>query len=454
SKTYRFKSRPWDLNRTHTSCTQCAVGCQQFADVRYGTLLRTMSVETDDDISDTWLCDRGRYNIGFYSSPERITQPLYKKGGTFVQIDWTDAIELWAKAIRDGVRDGGPSTVGAIGGGRLTNEEAYVLQHVFRGVGVTNLDWRAGHQRQATPGAKSGRLADIEKAQAIVIAGESPEELAPILWLRVLKALRKGAKLIHEPDAASALRQAQADAGQRVALIWDGVDLAAGKAFADAFAGAGELWTYIASEQGNARGAEAMGMLPGSGPGFASVANAGHDGWSMFEEARNGTLSVLSILGANPLRNSSVADGMNAALGSVPFLVVSDLFLTETASHATLVLPAKGALEKSGTTTNLAGDLLPVNQALQSPDGVRSDLEMLIDLCDALGVDLPPPDVLDAAVIAAAAKIPDFTFGDPLFATVACEERQPGHRPILSGGGTWKHDPTMTPLRSGNGVLV
>ncbi|HZY98940.1 MAG TPA: molybdopterin-dependent oxidoreductase [Candidatus Baltobacteraceae bacterium] len=454
SKTYRFKSRPWDLNRTQTSCTQCAVGCQQFADVRYGTLLRTMSVETDDDISDTWLCDRGRYNIGFYSSPERVTQPLYKKGGTFVQVDWTDAIELWAKAIRDALHDGGPSGVGAIGGGRLTNEEAYLLQHAFRGAGVANLDWRAGHQRQATPGAKSGRLADIENAQAIVVAGQSPEELAPVMWLRVLKALRKGAKLIHEREASAALRQAQGDTMQSVALIWDGIDLAAGKTFADAFAGVAALSTFIASEQGNARGAEAMGMLPGSGPGFASISNAGRDGWGMFEDARNGKLAVLSIFGANPVRNSSVSDAMNAALGSVPFLVVSDLFMTETASHATLVLPAKGALEKSGTTTNLAGDLLPVNQALQPPDGVRSDLEMLFDLCDALGVDLPAPDALDAAVISAAAKVPDFALGDALFKTVACEERQPEHRPILSGGGTWQHDPTMAPLSAGNGVLV
>jgi NADH-quinone oxidoreductase subunit G len=444
SKTYRFKSRPWDLNRTPTTCTQCAVGCQQFADVRYGTLLRTMSVETDDDISDTWLCDRGRYNIGFYSSPERITQPLYKKGGTFVQVDWNDAIELWAKAIRDALHGKGPSSVGAIGGGRLTNEEAFMLQHVFRSAGVANLDWRAGYQRQATPGAKGGRLADIEKAQSIVIAGESPEELAPVLWLRVRKAmLRNGAKLIHEHDPAEALRQAQGDA--KIALIWDGVDLNAGKAFADAFAGAAELSTYIASEQSNARGAEAMGMLPRDG---------GRDTWSMFEDARNGKLAVLSIFGANPMRNSSVADGLNAGLGSVPFLVVSDLFMTETASHATLVLPAKGALEKSGTTTNLAGDLLPVNQALQPPEGVLSDLEMLFDLCDALGADLPAPDALDASVIAAVAKIPDFGFGDDRYRTTVSEDRDLKKRSILSGGGTWQHDPTMAPLRAGNGVLV
>ena len=452
SKTYRFKSRPWDLNRTQTSCTQCSVGCQQFADVRYGTLLRTMSVETDDDISDTWLCDRGRYNIGFYSSPERITQPLFKKDGTFVQVDWTDAIELWAKAIRDALRDGGPSTVGAIGGGRLTNEEAYLLQHVMRAAGVPNLDWRAGYQRQATPGAKSGRLADLEKVQAVAIAGGSPEELAPVLWLRVRKALRNGAKLVREQDPAAAAR-ACGDAS-RVALIWDGVDLAAGRAFAAAFAGVAELSTYIASEQGNARGAEAMGMLPGSGPGFASIPNPGRESWSMFQDARNGKMAVLSILGANPARNSSFADGMNAALGSVPFLVVSDLFMTETASHATLVLPAKGALEKSGTTTNLAGDLLPVNQALQPPDGVRSDLEMLVDLCDALGADLPAPDELDAAVVAAVAKIPDFTFGDDRYDVMVSVASEVEPRPILSGGGTWQHDPTMAPLRAGNGVLV
>lgn len=451
SKTYRFKSRPWDLNRTQTTCTQCAVGCQQFADVRYGTLLRTMSVETDDDISDTWLCDRGRYNIGFYSSPERITQPLYKKNGTFVQVDWTDAVELWAKAIRDALQKGGPSSVGAIGGGRLTNEEAYMLQHVFRGAGVPNLDWRAGYQRQATPGAKSGRLTDIEKAQAVVFAGESPEELAPVLWLRVRKALRK-AKLIREREPAAA-RRACGDVSN-VALIWDGVDLGTGKAFADAFADVAELSTYIASEQGNARGAEAMGMLPGSGPGFASVAHAGRDGWGMLEDARNGKLAVLSIFGANPMRNSSVADGLNASLGSVPFLTVSDLFMTETARHATLILPAKGALEKSGTTTNLAGDLLPVNQALQPPEGVLSDLEMLFDLCDALGVDMPTPDALHAAIIAAAAKVPGFGFGDGLFRVAACEERDSRARSILSGGGTWQHDPTMAPLRAGNGVLA
>ena len=64
--------------------------------------------------------------------------------------------------------------------------------------------------------------------------------------------------------------------------------------------------------------------------------------------------------------------------------------MTETAQRATLVLPAKGAFEKHGTTIGLGGDLLPVNASLEAPDFVRSDLEMLRGLADQLEVAVPP----------------------------------------------------------------
>jgi NADH-quinone oxidoreductase subunit G len=450
SKTYRFKSRPWDLTRTQTSCTQCAVGCQQFADVRHGTLLRTMSVERDDAISDGWLCDRGRYNIGFYASPQRLTQPLFRKGGTLVQIGWDDAFLLWGKAIAGAIASKGASSIGAVGGGRLTNEEAYLLQHVFRKRGVTNLDWRAGRQRQATPGARGSALATIERAQAVVLAGDAIEERAPVMWLRIRKAVRGGAKVVEAatPDAAVA---ALPSGTSRVALVWDGIDLDLGRAFEQAFAGCAELSTYIAGEQGNARGAEAMGMLPSCAPGYAMLPQRGRDAFEMFDAARGGSLTVLSLFGVNPVRNADGGGTVAEALAKTPFLVVSDLFLTETATYATLVLPAKGALEKSGTTLNLAGDLLPVNAALQAPDGVLSDFEMLTGLASQLDVDPPSAPELDAVVIEHAARAPqEFGFGDARFAGASFATSTVGQAPaakILSGGGTWLHDPTLASLQ-------
>ncbi|MBV8067623.1 MAG: molybdopterin-dependent oxidoreductase [Candidatus Eremiobacteraeota bacterium] len=444
SKTYRFKSRPWDLTRTQTTCTQCAVGCQQYADVRHGALLRTMSVE-DDAISDGWLCDRGRYNIGFYDSPDRVTQPLYKKEGKFVQVGWDDAFLLWAKAIRDAIAARGPGSVGVIGGGRLTNEEAFVLQHVFRAIGVPNLDWRSGRQRQATPAAHGAPLERIDEAQAIVIAGESPAELAPVLWLRVRKAALRGAKIVSEPDPADA-RAALGEAS-RVALIWDGVDLELGRAYADALAGAGEISAFICSEQSNARGAEAMGMLPFSGPGYGSV-ERGLGVYAMFDAARAGDLAVLSIFGANPARNFAEPQAAASALARAGFLVVSELFMTESAECATLVLPAKGAFEKNGTTIDCAGDLLPVNASLAAPEAVLSDLEMMMGLAEQLGVALPALDELHRTVVACAAKTADFSFGDERFASGVALRQAPGATPILSGGGTWQHDPWLQGLRA------
>ncbi|HET7815495.1 MAG TPA: molybdopterin-dependent oxidoreductase [Candidatus Baltobacteraceae bacterium] len=462
SKTYRFKSRPWDLARTTTSCTQCSVGCQMHVDARVGKVMRTMSVEADDAISDTWLCDRGRYNLGFYESADRITQPLYKQNGEWIQIGWDDAISIWADAISAAVA-ANPKTAGVIGGGRLTNEEAYLLQSVFRKAGVQNLDWRAGRQLQATPGKGSASIADLETANVIFIVGESPAQLAPVFDLRVRKAaFQKGAKLVRigsferrypapipSTDVAG-VREAVAaipDGAQRIAVIWDGVDLAAAGALMQALPQSATVMTYIPGEQPNARGAEAMGMLP--------AADA-LDTSAMLAAAADGSFAALSIFGANPALHYPDGAFVREALGKVPFIAVSELFMTETAQLATLVLPALGPFEKSGTTINLGGDLLAVNAArgLNAPEGPLSDLEMIARLAEALKVDVPTHEGVHEAVVQNTAKAHgDFTLGDQRFARTALPQatgdglRARFQSDIFAGGGTSAHDDRIDTLR-------
>jgi NADH-quinone oxidoreductase subunit G len=437
SKTYRFKSRPWDLQRTATTCTQCPVGCQMFVDTRFGGVQRTMSVESDDAISDGWLCDRGRYNVGFYTSRDRITQPLYKQDGTFVQIGWDDAFAIWAKAIRDAIAGRGAQGAGAIGGGRLTNEEAYLLQSVFRASGVENIDWRTGMQRQANPGTSGGSIEQIETSNLVVIVGESPAERAPIFDLRIRKAVKqKGARVVHASSVAAAKAAAGSDRS-RVALVWDGVDGALAKAMYDALAAAHDVTTYVTGEQANARGAEAMGVLP-SGSGIGTD--------RMLAQAAQSGFGVLSIFSANPARSHPDPELVREALAKTDFVVVSELFMTQTAQAATLVLPAKGAFEKSGTTINLAGDLLPIEASLQAPDGVLSDLEMLIALGEQLDVSLPAEEELHAAVIAAAAATSSAAFGDARYGPWP-SHGVPATR-LYGGGGTAAHDDRFAPLRA------
>ena len=463
SKTYRFKSRPWDLRRTSTTCTQCPVGCQMHVDVRVGVVQRTMSVENDDAISDGWLCDRGRYNVGFYNSPERLTQPLYRRNGSWVQLGWDDALDLWATSIKEACAVN-PASVGAIGGGRLTNEEAFLLQHLFRKLGVNNLDWRAGRQRQASPGRSGGSLAELESCNAIVLAGESPAERAPVMDLRIRKAaFQKGARVVRiasteraypapipARDVASvseAIKALPKDA-KRIAVVWDGCDAGAVTSLLDKLPKEAEILTYVTGEQPNARGAEAMGMLPFAKAGYAK-ADAGLDSHGMFDAARDEKLAVLSIFGANPALHC-------ANFAPAKFTVVSELFMTETAQLADLVLPAKGPFEKTGTTTNMAGDVLPVNAAhsLETPPEALSDLEIIVALAEKLRVELPVAEEVDAAVLRNLAKAPeDFTLGDERFGAAPTQKHKRDaltlvvQSNIFAGGGTSAHDERIAELR-------
>ena len=377
SKTYRFKSRPWDNVRTATTCTQCSVGCRLNIDERYGNVQRTMSDEADDAVSDGWLCDRGRYNIGFYSDARRITSPLLRQGSEWLQIEWDDAIELWAKRLREA----GPAESAVIGGGRLLNEEIVLLARTMRALGASHIDWRAGRQRQASPGRFAGTYAALEQSQLIVAFGRPPSQTAPVLDLRIRKAvLRHGARYVtygvHAGEAFVPTTHADTfeavtrltEGAARVAFVWDGIDLRLGARVAtlmDSLAASGVTVSgYVPGEQGNALGASALGLLPRDG-GLAV------DG--MLQAAQAGKLRVLSLFGTNPVLHHPRGERyVRAALDAVPFVVASELFLTETSSLAHLVLPARGAFEKTGHVYDLAGDVLAVNAGHVPPPGTLS----------------------------------------------------------------------------------
>jgi NADH-quinone oxidoreductase subunit G len=421
SKTYRFKSRPWDNQRTHTTCTQCAVGCRLNVDERHGAILRTMSDPHDDAISDGWLCDRGRYNVAFYADARRVTSPLLRAGDEFVQLGWDDAIELWAAKLREAMAADGAKSVGTLGGGRLLNEEIALLGAVMRGLGVANIDWRAGRQRQASPGAPGGSYADLEAAGAIVAFGRPPSQTAPVMDLRIRKAVsRNGARyIVVGPHGAGSFVAATRAADvpealslaagvERIAVTWDGIDPSAGRAavaLVDALVARGaSVSTFVAGEQNNARGAEALGLLPGPG---------GLDATGLFGAAREGSVRVLSLFGVNPVLHHPLgAAAVREALERVPFVVASELFLTDTARLAHLVLPAQASFEKSGHAYDLTGAPHGIFAAHAAPEGTLSDGEMLVALAAELGVEIPAPAEL-FALAASPAPASARTFADP-----------------------------------------
>jgi NADH-quinone oxidoreductase subunit G len=152
----------------------------------------------------------------------------------------------------------------------------------------------------------------------------------------------------------------------------------------------------LLGDHSNSRGAADMGLFPDLLPGYVPVTNSGvfaeYPGLSatpgqsmpqMFEAAKAGQLGALFVMGANPVPALDV----EANALSNTFLVVQDLFLTETAALADVVFPAASLYEKSGTVTNCFGDVQMVKKAADRP-GVKPDFEILVRLANAMGVEV------------------------------------------------------------------
>jgi NADH-quinone oxidoreductase subunit G len=110
---------------------------------------------------------------------------------------------------------------------------------------------------------------------------------------------------------------------------------------------------------------------------------AGLDLQGIVEAAKAGKLKALYVVGSNPIGRL----GIDPFTFNKSFVVVQDMFLTETAVMADVVLPAANAYEKSGTFTNTCGDLQLVKKAGEVSD-VNADFEMIVRIADATGFDV------------------------------------------------------------------
>jgi NADH-quinone oxidoreductase subunit G len=198
-------------------------------------------------------------------------------------------------------------------------------------------------------------------------------------------------------DAWSALRDKLRGESNLVLIFGSeilGKDIALAVKFCSGIPGARVV---CLSDYANSRGAADMGLYPDLLPGYQRVSDAGkfHEEWGsvpqepgltlpqMVESAKTGKLKAFYVVGANPVEQF----GIDPFVFSNSFVVVQDMFLTETAVIADVVLPAANAYEKSGTFTNTCGDLQLVKKAGEVT-GTKSDFEMIVRIAGAMGFDV------------------------------------------------------------------
>ncbi len=449
SGTYRYKTRPWEMNHVSTVCTHCGDGCKTTLGVRStsdGAEIVRGDNRDKSGMNGDFLCNKGRYAFDFANHKDRITTPLVRSAaGKLEPVSWEVAFDTIGRGLKQ-VRDTrGGESIGVIGGNRLTNEEAYLLQKLARTVLKTNnidhhrtADHVAFAQALAGHSDRTGSLRDTLTAKSVLIVGGDPSNQSPATAWNLRSNVRiNGAKLyvVHHEEI-KLRRQAKAFvrlqpfgygalasflAGDDAAGSGAVNDVAALSSFREVLKGAEDLLILIGSDlRGadlrkliefgltvpgakfallsdyvNSRGAADMGLLPDMLPGYTPVGSdrfaeygapttAGLDLLDIFEAAGKGALGALYVVAANPVLRYSV----DAAALKNTFLVVQDMFMTETAVLADVVLPAANLYEKSGSVTNHYGDLQQVNKAGDRA-GVRSDFEMMVRIADRLGAHIP-----------------------------------------------------------------
>jgi predicted molibdopterin-dependent oxidoreductase YjgC len=137
-------------------------------------------------------------------------------------------------------------------------------------------------------------------------------------------------------------------------------------------------------------GVAEQGAAPAFLPGYAPTDKKGLSALEMFQAAAKGRLKALFVIGENPLTTlpRSVA---GPGIGALEFLVVQDMFLSETAELAHVFLPALSFAESEGTFTNCEGMVQWLRRALEPPAGLRWTGEVLAEVAAFMDKEMPLP---------------------------------------------------------------
>jgi len=440
SGAYRYKTRPWEMNHVGTTCTHCGDGCKITLGVRRSdTGMEIVRGDNRDKsgINGDFLCIKGRYAFDFANQEDRLSQPLIRRNGRLTPASWEQAFELIGRRFREiRDRDGGQA-IGVVGSTRTTNEENYLLQKFARVVlRTSNIDHHRTADLPAFASALRGKsnvtasMRDVYDAPAILLIGNDPTDEHPLLAWQIRNNVRlKQARLyIVNAEPIKLRRQATSFVqisgseyesfaaflsigkggskdwsslqeklrGEQNLVIAFGSEIRAGgvQALAKFAASVPATKLICLADYANSRGVADMGLYPDLLPGYFPVSDGSkfREEWgelpskagvNLPQMFQPGAVKALYVVGANPVGRL----GIDPAALKNTFLVVQDMFLTETATLADVVLPAANAYEKAGTFTNTCGDIQILKKAGEVTTA-KPDFEMIVRIADAMGFDV------------------------------------------------------------------
>ncbi len=491
------------IRKVRTTCPYCGVGCQLELMVQDGKVVRSNGVEGVSP-NDGRLCVKGRFGYDYVNHPDRLTKPLIKKDGKFVEASWDEALDLVAAKFSEIKQKYGRKALAGYASAKTTNEDNYLFMKLVRTVfGNNNVDYctRLCHASTVTAmlrslgdGAGSNSIEDYETSDCMLVTGNNMIETHPVTATFVkYAAQRRDAKIIiidpkwtplvkdahiwlqprlgtdvallngmirvivkedlidrdfiekrvedgmeayealkalvakYTPEYVEEVTGVPADLMQEAARIYAKAErplIATGMGYSQQVTGTHNVFCLInmmlitgqigregaglnpPRGQNNVQGVSDVGASPFTYPGYISVEDEenrrkvarvwgvapeeldGEKGLSTVEimqAAYDGDIKGMYIMGENPMLTDPNLNHAEEAIQKLEFLVVQDIFHTETTPFADVILPATAFAESEGTYVNSDRRVLRVRKAVDPPGEARQDWEIVAEIARRMG---------------------------------------------------------------------
>jgi NADH-quinone oxidoreductase subunit G len=193
SKPFRYEARTWELGRKRSVSPHDSLGANTTVQTKANKVMRVVALE-NEGINECWISDRDRFAYEGLNSADRVTTPMVKQGGQWLETDWQSALDYVAHSLKTIAAESGPESIGALAHPISSTEEFHLLQKLVRGLGSNQIETRL-RQTDIKAAASAPWLgmpiSKVSELDCILIIGSFLRKDQPVLAARIRTAAKR-----------------------------------------------------------------------------------------------------------------------------------------------------------------------------------------------------------------------------------------------------------------------
>ncbi|MDC6134687.1 molybdopterin-dependent oxidoreductase, partial [Burkholderia gladioli] len=198
SKPFRFSARTWELSRRKSVSPHDSVGANLVVQVKNNRVMRVLPLE-NEAVNECWISDKDRFSYEGLNSEDRLTKPMLKQGGEWIETDWQTALEYVAKGLKGIAADHGANALAALASPHSTVEELFLVKQLAHELKVPNVDFRLRQTDFSAPMAGAPWLgmpiAELTNVDTAFVVGSTLRRDHPLFAARLRQAAKAGAQI-------------------------------------------------------------------------------------------------------------------------------------------------------------------------------------------------------------------------------------------------------------------